>query len=138
MIRRPPRSTLFPYTTLFRSLFGYPIHAARGERGKAGDTPDPGRGTSVPLHPLLYSCRDYADIRFMPPAAKEERLGTPQTPAEGLASPCTPCFTPAELATSRSKTNAAPRRSCTPCFTLATVAPVLEAPDLHRGLPHAG
>src|SRR5690349_23711290 len=26
MIRRPPRSTLFPYTTLFRSL------AARGER----------------------------------------------------------------------------------------------------------
>src|SRR3989475_9209875 len=25
MIRRPPRSTLFPYTTLFRSLRGYPI-----------------------------------------------------------------------------------------------------------------
>src|SRR5205809_2738495 len=24
MIRRPPRSTLFPYTTLFRSLFGVP------------------------------------------------------------------------------------------------------------------
>src|SRR5258708_33976149 len=23
MIRRPPRSTLFPYTTLFRSQFGY-------------------------------------------------------------------------------------------------------------------
>src|SRR2546422_2069348 len=23
MIRRPPRSTLFPYTTLFRSLVGY-------------------------------------------------------------------------------------------------------------------
>src|SRR2546430_17460961 len=28
MIRRPPRSTLFPYTTLFRSL------VARGERGR--------------------------------------------------------------------------------------------------------
>src|SRR2546422_6910979 len=31
MIRRPPRSTLFPYTTLFRSLgllpvFGRPVH----------------------------------------------------------------------------------------------------------------
>src|SRR3712207_8784409 len=26
MIRRPPRSTLFPYTTLFRS-FGYACHA---------------------------------------------------------------------------------------------------------------
>src|SRR2546426_6363385 len=24
MIRRPPRSTLFPYTTLFRSSFSYP------------------------------------------------------------------------------------------------------------------
>src|SRR3712207_1065362 len=24
MIRRPPRSTLFPYTTLFRSVYGYP------------------------------------------------------------------------------------------------------------------
>src|SRR4051812_49802573 len=29
MIRRPPRSTLFPYTTLFRS----PQMACRGERG---------------------------------------------------------------------------------------------------------
>src|SRR5258707_11907985 len=25
MIRRPPRSTLFPYTTLFRSLLGGPV-----------------------------------------------------------------------------------------------------------------
>src|SRR3712207_6965301 len=25
MIRRPPRSTLFPYTTLFRSAAGHPI-----------------------------------------------------------------------------------------------------------------
>src|SRR3712207_7121144 len=31
MIRRPPRSTLFPYTTLFRSL---PL--GRGRRGSAG------------------------------------------------------------------------------------------------------
>src|SRR2546425_2469365 len=35
MIRRPPRSTLFPYTTLFRSLHEVPqaLHAARGHRG---------------------------------------------------------------------------------------------------------
>src|SRR2546427_5139164 len=26
MIRRPPRSTLFPYTTLFRSFFGVTTH----------------------------------------------------------------------------------------------------------------
>src|SRR2546422_7205270 len=25
MIRRPPRSTLFPYTTLFRSILGRPV-----------------------------------------------------------------------------------------------------------------
>src|SRR2546426_10540274 len=34
MIRRPPRSTLFPYTTLFRSVFDSPInlgaHCAKG------------------------------------------------------------------------------------------------------------
>src|SRR2546426_2052077 len=28
MIRRPPRSTLFPYTTLFRSLNGKPVSEA--------------------------------------------------------------------------------------------------------------
>src|SRR2546430_16678432 len=28
MIRRPPRSTLFPYTTLFRSLWNYPKYGA--------------------------------------------------------------------------------------------------------------
>src|SRR3712207_8571750 len=28
MIRRPPRSTLFPYTTLFRSLIGVTAHVA--------------------------------------------------------------------------------------------------------------
>src|SRR5690348_18102834 len=38
MIRRPPRSTLFPYTTLFRSLAGIAVHgdvaaAARVARG---------------------------------------------------------------------------------------------------------
>src|SRR3989442_5972967 len=30
MIRRPPRSTLFPYTTLFRSLFARLYNAATG------------------------------------------------------------------------------------------------------------
>src|SRR2546426_2519710 len=45
MIRRPPRSTLFPYTTLFRSclggrrpqlVHGRPPHRARGERDRPG------------------------------------------------------------------------------------------------------
>src|SRR2546421_4895277 len=38
MIRRPPRSTLFPYTTLFRSGVGRFVHRRRGERG--GDVND--------------------------------------------------------------------------------------------------
>src|SRR5688572_31850100 len=32
MIRRPPRSTLFPYTTLFRSLAGTRTHGVEDER----------------------------------------------------------------------------------------------------------
>src|SRR6266511_4109721 len=42
MIRRPPRSTLFPYTTLFRSRGGHPTFARRDDRcrhvarGRAG------------------------------------------------------------------------------------------------------
>src|SRR5476651_198420 len=34
MIRRPPRSTLFPYTTLFRSPLGYSLNTARISRGR--------------------------------------------------------------------------------------------------------
>src|SRR5258708_11003796 len=32
MIRRPPRSTLFPYTTLFRSVLGADRHARRASK----------------------------------------------------------------------------------------------------------
>src|SRR3712207_7688870 len=41
MIRRPPRSTLFPYTTLFRSVrLGRLIPTAVVERGDAQAEPD--------------------------------------------------------------------------------------------------
>src|SRR2546422_2785185 len=36
MIRRPPRSTLFPYTTLFRSL-AEPVGARRAGHGVGGE-----------------------------------------------------------------------------------------------------
>src|SRR5438067_3349112 len=43
MIRRPPRSTLFPYTTLFRSRRA--AHRNRGRPGRVLDRgPDRGRG----------------------------------------------------------------------------------------------
>src|ERR1044072_3314636 len=35
MIRRPPRSTLFPYTTLFRSVRLWPAQPRVGEAGEA-------------------------------------------------------------------------------------------------------
>src|SRR2546422_2496303 len=52
MIRRPPRSTLFPYTTLFRSLrhevvLRRPPDGGRGRRRPARhDRPAEGRGRS--------------------------------------------------------------------------------------------
>src|SRR2546426_3791507 len=50
MIRRPPRSTLFPYTTLFRSQPAVP--APDVEHGRAGR--DPGeRARLAEAHPLL-------------------------------------------------------------------------------------
>src|SRR5258707_2777310 len=37
MIRRPPRSTLFPYTTLFRSELDEQLHARGSELGNLDD-----------------------------------------------------------------------------------------------------
>src|SRR3712207_8989975 len=56
MIRRPPRSTLFPYTTLFRSFHGKGLPAERvGEEAL--------QGFHLPPSPLL-SCLD--DTRLEP------------------------------------------------------------------------
>src|SRR3712207_8777768 len=58
MIRRPPRSTLFPYTTLFRS--------AAGERSKAqcGNTPAKLLRAIVPFMIFLKPCRaKYSNAR---------------------------------------------------------------------------
>src|SRR2546422_8426985 len=46
MIRRPPRSTLFPYTTLFRSLRG-----DRGARARARRRPGSDRWGGAHGHP---------------------------------------------------------------------------------------
>src|SRR2546421_883709 len=43
MIRRPPRSTLFPYTTLFRSVAGRTLG-----KGNAEDRVQPGQGGGEP------------------------------------------------------------------------------------------
>src|SRR2546426_10244987 len=47
MIRRPPRSTLFPYTTLFRSRFA--IEGTFTRTTLPQDTCESGRGAPVPM-----------------------------------------------------------------------------------------
>src|SRR3712207_8039170 len=53
MIRRPPRSTLFPYTTLFRSSGGRPWVFPLATTRRAAD---PG-GTYTPASRSLHSAR---------------------------------------------------------------------------------
>src|ERR1039458_5348133 len=61
MIRRPPRSTLFPYTTLFRSRHPRPFQGRSGPHGvPSGTLPDTDTGAGSP--------------RRHPAAGREERL----------------------------------------------------------------
>src|SRR3712207_7581938 len=53
MIRRPPRSTLFPYTTLFRSDHLVPLGPQSRHETAAQDSGRPGHGD---LH-ACFSCR---------------------------------------------------------------------------------
>src|SRR2546429_2389650 len=69
MIRRPPRSTLFPYTTLFRSR-----HALVG-------TPDPARACDLPAGRLAASVwrRDTLDRPDSPADRSEEHTSELQS-----------------------------------------------------------
>src|SRR3712207_6999213 len=58
MIRRPPRSALFPYTTLFRSL-----------RLEVDDPLDPGQVDAVLLGEPLHLAQEGHVARAVPPAA---------------------------------------------------------------------
>src|SRR2546428_11976920 len=87
MIRRPPRSTLFPYTTLFRSalqvteqvqVLGLDGHV-EARRGLVGDqearlAPDCDRADDALAHPAGHL------VRIFPPP--ELRRGDPPRPEE--------------------------------------------------------
>src|SRR3712207_7210053 len=66
MIRRPPRSTLFPYTTLFRSGGTETISAAcRKKRNKPWYGPKrPCATTSVPVPPRASTEQDRKSTRL--------------------------------------------------------------------------
>src|SRR3712207_7628260 len=53
MIRRPPRSTLFPYTTLFRSGRGRPARCASGVPRRVGRDVVPDPAEDVPVLGVL-------------------------------------------------------------------------------------
>src|SRR5258708_26849290 len=78
MIRRPPRSTLFPYTTLFRSVFNIP-----GERislldalGLAGDLTFYGRRDNVLIIRESNGKREFARLDLTKPDRKSTRLNS--------------------------------------------------------------
>src|SRR2546430_13626538 len=54
MIRRPPRSTLFPYTTLFRSQF-FRINSITA-------TPNDANTVTVTMNGVIHTAQEYADL----------------------------------------------------------------------------
>src|SRR3712207_8111367 len=99
MIRRPPRSTLFPYTTLFRSLQpggGRPPRGGDrvpGERGgpgrrvpavaRAGDTLAGARRSEE--HTSELQSRQYLVCRLLLEKKNSPRIQTPPTANSRLA-----------------------------------------------------
>src|SRR2546427_3617888 len=72
MIRRPPRSTLFPYTTLFRSPF-----ALDGEKRTARDRCDAQRADDGRVHPARRAGEDAQGITQVGgPDRKSTRLNS--------------------------------------------------------------
>src|SRR5260370_4260301 len=74
MIRRPPRSTLFPYTTLFRSLSTPRAHKGdkRGKRGPLSQQiPKPKSATAPP--------KPYFHIIAAPDSSAPTRQGITRT-----------------------------------------------------------
>src|SRR3712207_7200626 len=61
MIRRPPRSTLFPYTTLFRSPFR--------DAQVAGQKTPPLEGMAAPVRSALHLVPDWGDFVLSQPNA---------------------------------------------------------------------
>src|SRR2546426_6866484 len=74
MIRRPPRSTLFPYTTLFRS------HARRVGLGGAQHDPVDGGEGAVPRDRCVARVAVHQDARRVRRERSEEHTSELQSP----------------------------------------------------------
>src|SRR2546422_7646056 len=85
MIRRPPRSTLFPYTTLFRSLGVAPPHLRlpfgqppRGGDDRAGRAGRPAQGARSEEHTSELQSRLHLVCRLLLEKKKTARNGSQQ------------------------------------------------------------
>src|SRR6195256_1843765 len=95
MIRRPPRSTLFPYTTLFRSRvvgegFDRALVAAHRERRVGGDLRSE-EHTSELQSPMYLVCRlllekkhSFRELAMRLPGNSAIVIGAGQSPGEGI------------------------------------------------------
>src|SRR3712207_8880548 len=73
MIRRPPRSTLFPYTTLFRST---PETGSGAQAAAEGQVPRTGGGVILGKHHLQVCCRQEVPGRSGPVACHLRQQGS--------------------------------------------------------------
>src|SRR5256885_9476475 len=92
MIRRPPRSTLFPYTTLFRSQddHGVRVRAADRRRHLAEAAVDRGQAGGVPVGVLSrwQAGADDAESVMALAAQPPGHLGRSEEHTSELQSPC--------------------------------------------------
>src|SRR3712207_8189731 len=77
MIRRPPRSTLFPYTTLFRSLRAAAEHRHRVQPRRLGGSSGPGvmavtRVREEPAGPAVVVARGGEALAVWPARPRAE------------------------------------------------------------------
>src|SRR5256886_10127415 len=88
MIRRPPRSTLFPYTTLFRSHYGH--YKAGSDTGtfKVVATGHPGGKTADAT--VTVTAVPVASAVVTPPGASQPVGGARPSPATTKDSPGAP------------------------------------------------
>src|SRR2546422_7116493 len=70
MIRRPPRSTLFPYTTLFRSVVGAPP-LVQTETSSLGTVETERRIVDLPLNE-----RNFIGLAYLGPGANSGQTGS--------------------------------------------------------------
>src|SRR3989449_8464926 len=93
MIRRPPRSTLFPYTTLFRSRLDRadePPAGARANQTAGGDLESGVRAMRLGLFTLWSIAVAGGCIEKRPPAPPADSTAAVPAPPAAPAAPATP------------------------------------------------